>query len=88
MSTGFEACPYCGKKIIKGAMKCMGCGKLLKTAEEQQRSIDRYKESQASSFAGKLFKFVLFVVVVAGAGVVYRFYGGQIIRFVSSLLKR
>jgi len=88
MSPAFEACPYCGRKIIKGAMKCMGCGKILKTAAEQQRSIERYKDSQKSSFFAKILKYIFFLLFFLVLGVVYKFYGVEIIHFVSDLIKK
>lgn len=87
MNTNFEACPYCGKKIMKGAMRCMACGKILKTPEEQQLSIDRYKKSRESSLINKLMKFILFLFFIGAAGIMYKYYDDQILDFIKSLIK-
>ncbi len=41
-----DICPHCGGKILKGAMKCTGCGLILKTREEQIASIRNYRKSK------------------------------------------
>ncbi|MDH3973010.1 MAG: hypothetical protein OEV42_01905 [Deltaproteobacteria bacterium] len=86
MNNNFEACPYCGKKIMKGAMRCMACGKILKTADEQQLSIERYKKSQESSFINTIVKFIFFLLFIAALGILYRFYGDQILDFIRPYL--
>ena len=88
MMSGSEICPYCGRNIIKGAMKCMGCGKILKTPEEQMRSYEKQKASQETSIFTKVIKFVLLVLLILAAGVVYKLYGDQIRQFISVFLKR
>ena len=88
MEFGSESCPHCGKPIIKGAMRCMGCGKILKTAAEQQRSIDRYKETQETSFFAKLFKFFFFAVVILVLAVAYKLFGNEIRHFISAFVKK
>ena len=85
----YDECPYCGRQVIKGAMKCMGCGKILKTAEEQQASIQRYTESQqGGGFFGKIVKIVIFMLVLAAAWYAYSNYRVEILSFINGLLKR
>ena len=85
----YDECPYCGRQVIKGAMKCMGCGKILKTAEEQQASIQRYTESQqGGGFFGKIVKIVIFMLVLAAAWYAYSNYRVEILSFIDGLLKR
>lgn len=69
-----EKCPFCGKPIMAGAMRCPACGKILKTPEEQQESIDRHMESQESGGGGFL-KFI--VIAVIAAVVAYVFFPDQ-----------
>lgn len=85
MAAGFDACPFCGWKILKGAMRCPGCGKILKSSEEQAESIRRYKESQKSSGLGRVITAIIIIAVLAFAG--YRYYD-EILALVSDYLPR
>ena len=71
MTIQMEACPHCGREIMAGAMRCPGCGKLLKTAKEQDASYRRIKEAQKSSGLGGTIKFVIIIVIIAA--VAYNF---------------
>lgn len=72
MASGIEKCPYCGGNILKGAMKCPGCGKLLTTAEQQQEAIIRHQESyKKTNTKGIVIKIVVILIVIALA---YRYY--------------
>ena len=84
----FETCPHCGKQVMKGAMRCIGCGKILKTAEQQQASIERHKESKEKSFFGKFLKFLFFILFLIAASIIYRNYSDQIMTLINSLLKK
>ncbi len=79
----FDACPGCGQKVIKGAMRCAGCGKLLITPEEQLERIRRLKEPQKSFTLGRLLRLVLFLAV---AGVAYYLFASRIAGFVHGIL--
>lgn len=84
----YDECPYCGRQVIKGAMKCLGCGKILKTAEEQQASIQKYTKSQQGSFFGKVVKIVIFILLLAAIWHAYNNYQVEILSFINRLLKR
>ena len=88
MPIAYDECPYCGRQVIKGAMKCLGCGKILKTAEEQQASIQKYTESQQDSFFGRVIKIVIFILLLAAAWHAYSNYRVEILAFIKGLLKR
>ena len=88
MPIEYDECPYCGRQIIKGAMKCPGCGKTLKTAEEQQASIQKYAESQQVGFFGRMVKIVIFILLLAAAWHAYSNYRVEILAFINGLLKR
>jgi uncharacterized membrane protein YvbJ len=64
MAISYDSCPHCGKTVIKGAMRCLGCGKILKTAEEQAASIERLKQSKKKMQFMGIVKFVLFIIVI------------------------
>jgi len=72
MAAGFSACPYCGKKVLKGALRCPGCGKILKTSEEQAESIRRFKEAQKRSGRGGFIVFLIIIAVLIAAGFRYK----------------
>lgn len=86
MSNNFEACPFCGKQIMKGAMRCMNCGKILKTAAEQQASIDKYKQSQQSSFFSTFIKLLTFIVIAIAIVIIYNKFGDKILAFIKPFL--
>ena len=46
MSYKIENCPYCHQKMIKGAMRCVACGKILQTPEEQIATIEKLQSKQ------------------------------------------
>ncbi len=72
MASGIEKCPYCGGNILKGAMKCPGCGKLLTTAEQQQEAIIRHQEAAGKTdIKGLVIKIVVIVITIA---LVYKYY--------------
>jgi len=57
----YDSCPHCGKTVIRGAMRCLGCGKILKTAEEQAVSIEKLRKSvKKNSWKGMIRVILLF----------------------------
>ena len=66
MATSIEKCPFCGGNILKGAMKCTSCGKLLTTAEQQQEAIIRHQEaSKKTNIKGMVIKAIVLVALIA-----------------------
>lgn len=65
MAIGIEKCPFCGGNILKGALKCTSCGKLLTTAEEQQEAITKHLDSnKKSGIKGLIVKIVIALTVI------------------------
>lgn len=85
MSAEFDKCPHCGQKVMKGAMRCARCGRLLITPEEQLERIERLKRSKKGFRMGGLLKFIAFLAVLAG---VWYLYSDRIIEFIRGLLGR
>ncbi len=83
ISFDFDNCPHCSQKVLKGAMRCTSCGKILKSPEEQLASIKKYKESKKKFNTGKLIKFIIFLLA---AGIIYHYYSEEIIEFISNIL--
>ena len=74
----YDNCSYCGQRILRGAMRCMKCGRILKTPEEQIASIQKLRESKKSFNTDKLIKFIILLFAI---GLVYYFFSEQIIEF-------
>ncbi len=77
-------CPYCGQKVLKGAMRCMGCSKILKTPEEQSASIQKIKESKKKSDIGGLLKIIILLLAI---GIIYYFFSEQIVELIRQNVK-
>jgi uncharacterized membrane protein YvbJ len=80
-----DICPSCGRNILRGAMRCPGCGKMLKTPEEQAESIERLRKSKKKINVWGYIKFILFL---AAAGVIYFFFSDEIIRIIKHYLNK
>jgi len=80
-----DQCAYCGSNILKGAMRCVSCGKILKTPEEQSAAIRKMVKSQQSMMIKKAMKLA---AVFIATGVVYYFYGDRIQEFLLMLLDK
>lgn len=79
----FDICPQCGKKILKGAMRCAMCGSILKSSEEQIAAIKKIRESKKKFNVGRLIKFIVFIIA---AGIIYYLYSDRIAEFITDLL--
>ncbi len=83
MSFELDKCPHCGRKMLKGAMKCLGCGKIHKTTEEQVDSIHRHMETKKNKLTiGRLIKFVLLILAM---GITYYFFKDQLAELISKI---
>ena len=80
-----DLCAYCGSNILRGAMRCVSCGKILKTPEEQSAAIRTIEKSQSSFKLRKILKLIVFLV---SSGVVYYFYSDRIQEIVLILLDK
>ncbi len=83
MSLDFDTCPHCGQRVLKGALRCKSCGKILKSPEEQLASIKKLKESKKGFNTGKLLKFIIFLLAI---GIIYYFFSDQIVELISNIL--
>jgi uncharacterized membrane protein YvbJ len=81
----FDTCPNCGQKILKGAMRCVGCGKILKTPEEQLASIQKLKESKKRFDIARLLKIIVLLLAI---GIIYYYFSAQIIEFINGILRK
>lgn len=81
----FDNCPYCSQKILKGALKCPGCSRILQTPEEREALFQKYKTPRKKSGIVKLLK--LLVLLLAVGGIVYLFLE-DILRLVNTFLNK
>ncbi|KPK02619.1 MAG: hypothetical protein AMK71_01660 [Nitrospira bacterium SG8_35_4] len=85
VTSHLDLCAYCGSNILRGAMRCVSCGKILKTPEEQSAAIRSMEKSQNSIHIKKILKLMGFLIV---SGIVYYRYSDRIQEFISVLLNR
>ncbi len=78
-----DHCPYCGQNILKGAMRCVSCGKMLKTPEEQKAAIDHVIASRKKFRIASVIRIIVFLIII---GVVYYFFAGQLSAVIKKLL--
>ena len=84
MNFDFENCPYCGRKILKGALRCLGCGKILKTPEEQADSIKKLRESRKRSDTVRFLKLLAVLVFL----IVIYIFSDRILEFVNKFINK
>ena len=84
-SPGFDACAGCGQKVIKGAMRCPRCGRLLISPEEQLERLKKLKERKKEFDLGKVIQFFLWFLII---GTAYYFFSDRIRAFLFSVLGR
>jgi len=80
-----ELCMYCGATILRGAMRCVSCGKILKTPEEQSAAIRDIMKRQHRVTVIKVFRLAAFL---AGSCAAYLYYSDHIHEFVSKLFSK
>ncbi len=64
MNETLESCPSCGKTMMQGAMRCVACGKILQTPEEQIASLERLQTKPEFNMKG-LLKGTLTIIVLS-----------------------
>ena len=78
-----DICPYCNHQILKGAMRCLACGRILKTPEEQAEAIERLKKGKQGFDFARIIRVLLFL---CAAALLYYFFDSEIKGFLSGLL--
>jgi len=80
-----DQCAYCGSSILRGAMRCVSCGKILKTPEEQSAAIRNMVKGQQSMMIRRVIRLA---VAFIASGAAYYFYADRIQEFILMLLNR
>lgn len=83
MAENFDACPYCGNTIMKGAMRCVACGKIVKTADEQADAIKTLTKTKKKFRVPGFFKLIAFLLA---AGAAYHYFPDQINGILQSVI--
>jgi len=81
LSNNFVNCPYCQKTVIKGAMRCVACGKILQTPEEQIATIEKLQTKQKFNIKRLVNCSVMIVIL----GVLYYYFSERIIVMIKSI---
>jgi uncharacterized membrane protein YvbJ len=85
LTENYSVCPYCGKSVMKGAMRCVSCCKLLKTPDEQAESIRQLTaKKKRFNFRGM----IKLLFLLAAVGYVYFYYSDRVIQFVRGMLDK
>lgn len=82
MDHKFENCPYCSKTVIKGAMRCVACGKMLQTPEEQIAKLEKLQSKQKFNIK----RFLNFTVKIIIIGVLYYYFSDRLIVIIKNTI--
>lgn len=78
-----DLCMYCGGTILRGALRCVSCGKILKTPEEQSAAVREIMKNRTALRIRKIMKTVSFLIL---SGAAYYFFSDAVNEFLSALL--
>ena len=85
LDLNFATCPSCGNNVLKGAMRCVACQRILQTPEEQTAVIEKLEQSRKRFNTAKLIKFIIFLIA---GGYIYKNYSVEIQEFINQLISR
>lgn len=80
MNDELDSCPHCGNKVLKGAMRCPSCGKIIKTAEEQKATIEKLQTQKKSFNIFRTLRIIVFIII---AYLIYRYFLEDITAFLN-----
>ncbi len=78
MNNQIDECPYCHRPVIKGAMRCVACGKILQTTEERIDTLEKLQSKQKFNMK----RFLKWTVMIIISGVLYYYYSERIIEII------
>jgi hypothetical protein len=64
-------------------MRCAACGRILKTAEDQIASIDKFRQKRKKFNTGKVFKVIVTILML---GIFYHYFSEQINELIYNIL--
>ena len=83
MRNKFDNCPYCGNTVIKGAMRCVGCGKILQTPEEQIAIIEKLQSKQKFNM-NRLLNYIVTIILL---GALYYYFSERLIQIIKNIIR-
>ncbi len=78
MDNQIDECPYCQRPVVKGAMRCVACGKILQTTEERIDTLEKL-QSKKKFNVKRLLKWTVMIII---SGVLYYYYSEKIIEII------
>jgi uncharacterized membrane protein YvbJ len=82
LSNKLENCPYCSKTVMKGAMRCVACGKILQTPEEQIAAIEKLQSKQKFNI-NRLLNYTVMIIIL---GVLYYYFSERLIGTIKNII--
>lgn len=84
MSYQIENCPYCHQKVIKGAMRCVACGKILQTPEERIDTIEKLQSKKKFNMN----RFLQYALMIIISGILYYYYSERLVEIIKNTIGR
>ncbi|UCH44455.1 MAG: hypothetical protein JSV11_09135 [Nitrospiraceae bacterium] len=82
MRNTFGKCPYCSKTVMKGAMRCVACGKTLQTPEEQLAAIEKLQSKQKFNIN----RLVHYTIMLTILGLLYYYFSERLIGAIKNII--
>ena len=82
MSNKLDNCPYCQQTVMKGAMRCVACGKILQTSEDRIATIDKLLSKPKFNVR----KFLKRTVMIIILGVLYYYFSERLIEIIKNTI--
>jgi hypothetical protein len=70
--------------VLKGALRCGRCNKILQTPEERKVLIQKFRESKKEFDTGKVIKFVILLIAL---GIIFFFFSDYMFDFIHKILR-
>jgi len=80
VSNKLDNCPYCNRTVMKGAMRCVACGKILQTSEERIATIEKLQSKPKFNMK----RFLKPIVIIIILGVLYYYYSERLIEIIEN----
>ena len=85
MLEDYDICPKCRGKVLIGATRCMSCGAVLKTEEEQKAMVKHFTEQKKEFNKAGLVKFIMYLIIF---GAIYYFFSEDIMAFINNITNK
>lgn len=82
MENRLTSCPYCSNTVMKGAMRCVACGKILQTPEKQIAALEKLQSSQKFT----MYRLRNYAVIIIVLGVLYYSFSERIFEIIQYII--